>query len=357
MPVDYTFLLDAQARERIQIAKLGNYSDVRYGDFKITAAEVRAWAQNLAKLPGGRAPIDFDHKADKPGAARDTEAAGWITGVALEDGVPTATVEWTDKGRDAITNKRYLFISPTYGPWTDESGSTTPDVLQGAALTNKPFLNMAPVVNLARAEVGFAEEVAGDVIIEAPSDSRPSMPTISIKTLDALGLPKDADEAAIESAVTQLQAEPKTLEAQATEAGMVLLSTADHDALKGEAEKAGALEVRVKTLEDAAKASEFEAEFTKCLEAGRVDAKDETKAEWRELYDAAPQVALKRMASLPKIVNTTAQGSGGHSDDAGDAPAGVDVEAFELDQKVQAHMAANPGTDYLKALEAVQKER
>jgi phage I-like protein len=276
--------------------------------------------------------------------------------VELDGKTPVATVEWTDKGREAIENKRYLFISPTYGPWTDEHGSTTPDVLQGAALTNKPFLNMAPVVNLSRADV-FAEEVGrGDEITAPPSDSRAVMPTTSPKILEALGLPEDADEPKVLSAITDLRAEPKSLDAQAKEAGMVLLSQADHDALKGEADKAGALELRVQTLEQSAKDAEFEGAYTKALEAGKVDATDETKGEWRELFDAAPAVTVKRLAALPQVVNTKPQGKGGGDPEIGEAPKGVDPEAYELDQRVKAFMAEHPDTDYLKALDAVQKE-
>jgi phage I-like protein len=356
MPADaYCFLLDASARERIQIAKLGSYSDERYGDFAITAAEVRDWAANLAKLPGGRAPIDKDHLADKPGAARNTEAQGWITAVELDDGVPVATVEWTPKGREAIENKEYLFISPSYGPWTDEQGTTTANVLQGAALTNKPFLNMAPVVNLARAEFAtLTAEPTGEA-----ADSRASMPTISPKILDALGVAQDADEATALSAITELQAKPeqKSLEAQAADEGKVLLSREDHDKLKGDADKAGALTVRLDAIESERATEKFDAAFEKAKGEGRLDAKDETRELHKGIYDADPERSLKLLASLPVIVNTTAHGNGGHTADTGDVPAGVDADAFELDQRVQAHMASNPGTDYLKALDAVQKER
>lgn len=135
-----------EPRSRIQIAKLGTgFKDARYGVFDITEAEVQSWARNLSLLPGGRAAIDFDHMADRPGPARRTEAAGWITAVALEDGVPMAAVEWTPKGQNAIRDKEYLFFSPAYGSWTDEKGQTHPNTLIGGALSNRPFLNMPTV--------------------------------------------------------------------------------------------------------------------------------------------------------------------------------------------------------------------
>jgi hypothetical protein len=57
-------------------------------------------------------------------------------------------------------------------------------VLQGGALTNKPFLNMAPVVNLARADAFATESRAA----EPAADSRAAMPDMTPKILDALGL-------------------------------------------------------------------------------------------------------------------------------------------------------------------------
>lgn len=146
----FSILLDAPATatSQVQIAKLGDYSDGRYGDFKITADDVAQWRENLARLPGGRALIDEDHKADQPQPHRDTEADGWITGIELEDGEPVATCEWTPKGQKALEEKRYLFVSPVFGDYTDDSGTVYPQTLMGVSLTNKPFLNM-PTVQLA----------------------------------------------------------------------------------------------------------------------------------------------------------------------------------------------------------------
>lgn len=178
-------VLDAPSTpaSRIQIAKLGKgYKDARYGTFDITAREVQSWAQNLFRLPGGRAPIDLDHSADRPGAARNTEAAGWITAVELADGVPTATVEWTSVGRSAIEDKRYLFFSPTYGPYTDEQGATHPDTLVGGALTNRPFLHM-PTVCLSAAAAS-----------ELPAESTQG---VSAAAADTMRLQAEIDRACI----------------------------------------------------------------------------------------------------------------------------------------------------------------
>lgn len=152
MADQFTILLDAPdtPTSRIQIAKLGeNFEHGKYGKFAITRDDVQTWQRNLALLPGGRAPIDEDHAADR--LPRRTEASGWITGITLDGDTPMADVEWTDKGTDAITSKRYLFISPTYGKFRDEHGDVHDNTLIGAALTNRPFLSL-PTLTLASDE-------------------------------------------------------------------------------------------------------------------------------------------------------------------------------------------------------------
>jgi phage I-like protein len=148
----YTVVLDApdRPRSRIQIAQLGEFKDNRYGEFAIGREDVENWRANLSKLPGGRALIDLDHSADR--SPRRTEAAGWITGIDWDGDTPVADVEWTPVGKDAIEQQRYLFFSPTYGPFKDETGTVHDNVLQGGALTNKPFLTSMPALTLASEE-------------------------------------------------------------------------------------------------------------------------------------------------------------------------------------------------------------
>lgn len=146
--MEFITVLDAPATDstaRIQIAKLGSFEHGNYGKFQITQEQVESWRDNLAKLPGGHAPIDLDHSADR---GRGTEAAGWITGIEIEDGKPMADVEWTPLGRAALSEKRYRFISPTFSEHKkDEAGQDLGDTLVGAGLTNRPHLNM-PAISL-----------------------------------------------------------------------------------------------------------------------------------------------------------------------------------------------------------------
>lgn len=149
---DYQVLLDSPGTvtSRIQIAQLGDFKHGSYGEFSITPNDVEAWQRNLARLPGGRAPIDLDHRSDR--SPRNTEAAGWITAVDLDGDRPMAEVEWTPVGRQAIEEKRYLFFSPSYGRHKTETGEVIDNTLTGGALTNKPFLGSLPTITLAAEE-------------------------------------------------------------------------------------------------------------------------------------------------------------------------------------------------------------
>lgn len=150
--MDTRLLLDApgEPRNRIQIAQLGEFDHSRYGKVSITADDIKQWQTNLQHLPGGRALIDLDHRADR--MPRNTEAAGWITDISLDGDKAWGTVEWSDLGRKAITDKRYLFFSPSFGKFKNETGETYDNTLQGGALTNKPYLTRMATVSFAAPE-------------------------------------------------------------------------------------------------------------------------------------------------------------------------------------------------------------
>ncbi len=166
--MDTRLLLDApgQPTSKIQVAALGDFTHKSYGDFSLTEADIQDWKRNLEHLPGKRALIDLDHRADRQ--PRNTEAAGWITDVAMEDGIPTATVQWTPVGRKAIEESRYSFFSPTFGTFTNERGEKYDNTLIGGALTNRPHLTSMRSVSLASPErVEMADEryVYGDIYL------------------------------------------------------------------------------------------------------------------------------------------------------------------------------------------------
>lgn len=333
---------DGAPRSRIQVAELGAFWHGRYGDFKITAEQVASWQRNFQAHYNGEVPIDLDHATDKGGSS---EAAGWIKALQVEGSKVYADVEWTPLGAAAIAEKRYRYISPTYGLLKDERGKPLGDALMRAGLTNNPHFRHMPAITLSAAVEEFAERRPPK---EPGSDSRPAMSDL-LKTLAKLhGLPEDADEAKVLEAATAAAKPPpptdtKTLEAMAQAEGKVLLTADQVATLTADAAKG------VKAETDLA-ALTFETAYKAALSKGRIDAKPETREMHAQIFELDREKSLKLLESLPEgVVNLTARGEGG---DAAEVPTGYDADSVLLDRKVQARMA-DKHEDYPTALSAV----
>lgn len=352
-----TTLAEGEApRSRIQVAELGSFWDPRYGDFEINGTMLSNWQKLLGSYFQGEISIDLDHSTDKPGGS--SEAAGWIKGLDQlgADGQTRtprevwATVEWTSLGADAVRDKRYRYVSPTFrDDLKDQKGKSLGPALLRAALTNNAFLRNMAAVSLA-ADTTFAERrPSPSPESVAVPDSRSAMDTV--KLTKALGLPEDADEAKILAAVAERQPDDtRTLEQRAEAEGKVLLSQADHDALKTKGAKADDAIERIQTLETERATERFELAYKTALTEGRVhpavkDGVDETKALHQATYEAAPEQALKLLASLPKQVNLSAQGSGGGAPGAA-GPTKIDGYTVDEDR-----------TRLLERAEAIATER
>lgn len=363
--MEFCTVLDATDATRIQIAKLGNFEHARYGKFSITEDQVALWKANLAKLPGGQAPIDLDHSPER---GKGTEAAGWITDIDIEDGKPMASVEWTPLGKAALSEKRYRFVSPTYGEAKDETGKEIGETLVGAGLTNRPHLNM-PAISLsadydswlARAYTLSTDFVALD---GESADSRRPM-ELTADFLKLAGIEDEAEQKkildlaaedgvedvkvleAIEAAKPEPKKddpdEPKTLDQLAKENGKIVLDSGAYEQLRTGA-SAG---VESKKQLDA---MTFETAFDAAKRKGLAVEAD------REFYTELPlDTAVKRLEKAPQIVNVRALGKD-VSTEALDAPGGVDAKAYQLDQEVRKYMAEKDmkPDEYVKALHAVE---
>ncbi|MBP2231778.1 phage I-like protein [Azospirillum agricola] len=166
------------------------------------AAVVRA---SLAAAPHGVLAIDYDHAADlaapKGGSA---PAAGWITGMEVNAyGEVWADVEWTEAGARAIASKEYRFLSPSF-LYAEKDRAITRVI--GAALVNRPALPQ--LTALAHAH--------GD-----------RMDPFLAVLLEALGLPKTADQSTAVAAVTTLKAGTGPATALCAAAGLAAGATAE----------------------------------------------------------------------------------------------------------------------------------
>jgi hypothetical protein len=138
---------------------------------------------------GGREIIcDFEHRFEDPSLTSDTSAAAWITNLAVnkERGL-VGDLKFTDAGAQAVTSRRLRFLSPV---WTLDADGR-PDRLRSVALTNKPAIPVACVLNRAPQPVNQPVEETK----ENPMD----------KLKELLGLAADASDEDVVAAVTALQ--------------------------------------------------------------------------------------------------------------------------------------------------------
>lgn len=346
----------------IQIAKQGSFTDPRYGDFAITQEDFDSWVQNFQRVSRGSLPIDPDHRPEKAG---DTSAVGWVTDLEQRGQELWAKPAWNSLGTELVSDQRYRFISPSYTPnYKNDEGDSFGTALVGVALTNRPFLEGMAEVSLSKV---FAEEVTepqtGTTVVRGSStqpitwtttdstnanpkvaDSRAQMPELS-KIAQALELSDDASEEQILDAIKEATKEPeapKTLDKLADEQDKVVLSKDTVDQLVADA-KAGAEAAR--TLHE----QRFTQAFDKALSQGRVDAKDETRENFKGIYELDADKAVALLDSLPKVVNTEPKGSGGSD---GDVPEGYDRDRYLLSQKAEAY-AEEHNVDFITALEKV----
>ena len=89
-------------------------------------------------------PIDENHATDLAAPhGGQAPALGWMTNLCTEaGGAIWAQVEWTDRGREALSKREYRYISPVFA--SNASGEIT--AILRAALTNNPNLSL-PALN------------------------------------------------------------------------------------------------------------------------------------------------------------------------------------------------------------------
>jgi phage I-like protein len=125
------------------ILPAGEFVTRQYGKLEFTQEFLQTLVQNWRdKVLGEREPfIDSDHDWGK--------ANGWIKDLqARADGL-YAKIDWTQLGRDNLSEKLYKYFSADIGSAVDlKTGEETYPVLIGAALTNVPQMNMMPPAHL-----------------------------------------------------------------------------------------------------------------------------------------------------------------------------------------------------------------
>jgi hypothetical protein len=131
----------------IPLFKTGRYRHAKFGTWDISRQTFDGFLHNFAKK--GRVPVDLEHGPERGGSS---EAAGWITALKVVGNTLRATIQWTKLGADAIRERRFLYISPTWSfDGRDEHGASVGPKLIGAGLTNRPHFESFPALNLSAA--------------------------------------------------------------------------------------------------------------------------------------------------------------------------------------------------------------
>ena len=177
---------DGGAPEFIQLAPAGRFGTVDgRGPYRIDDVNAVV-AASMAHAP---LPIDENHSIDLAAPkGGSSPARGWITELhARADGV-WGRVEWTEAGKALLADRAYRGISPALmiGP-----GGRVSSIVR-ASLVNIP--NLPDLATLHAAQNASTEETTMDLS----------------KLREALGLPADADEAAIVAAATAARTASQT---------------------------------------------------------------------------------------------------------------------------------------------------
>ena len=196
----------------VQLCPFGNFP----GEKSMQVCDRAAFEQLISDWRANGAKeilMDFEHQSEVERIDSDTRAAAWISNLAIDDerGL-VGDVKFTDQGAEAVSNRRLRFLSCTW--YTDKAGR--PTKMTTVALTNKPNIPVAPILNKG--------PVPGVKNVEGKKGS--AMDIEKLKT--ALGLPAEATEEQVLAAIKEGQdAKAKAAEMQAKAEKAALEKEAD----------------------------------------------------------------------------------------------------------------------------------
>lgn len=278
-------------------------------------------ARTLAGAKGEMLLLDFNHASQSPQS--DSRAAGWVTGLRVEDGFIVGDVEWTAAGRASIGDLEYRFLSPTF---TTIGKSKKIDRILSVALVNYPAIHalakvasakeepaMDKTIEDIRAALGLGDDATGEQILDGVN-SAITAAAIGTAAIDALKLNDDADAAAVTEAVTKFAASG----AGAPDPAKFVPIAGYND-----------MRERLEALETVNTASAAEAAVSGAISAGKV-----TPA----MKDWALDYATKDLDGFNKYVASAAPLGKGKADLAGDPP---DADASQLTDADRAVISAS----------------
>lgn len=305
-PNEIALLSDGEVPSTVQICRTGDFIHQEYGDFSITTQTLMEFKRNFdERVKGCDIAIDYFHEADK-------KAAGWVKQVLIsDDGAKLlAEVEWTPAAKQMLKDRELRYLSPDFDTeWIrPDTGQIYANVLNGAGLTNRPFLkDMEPIVASEKGNSMTLDELKKEN--KKLSDELMEVKKVEGEKEKMLG----DSQAKIAQLEADIAAKMKELEAlKSASAGV-------------EKEKEAVMAENAQ-LKEAAKLAEKEGEFAKLLSEGKAVPAQK---------DAFIKGDVASFAKLAEKVNLDSKGHGG----AGEAD-DFEKKVFKLaEEKVKAGIA------------------
>lgn len=142
-------LSEGQNTSWLQATPIGLFKHPVYGDLDFRPPALREFEKNFREnVRGQQLNIDFGHES-----FRD-DAAGWVQDIEIRTSESDSKnnglwylVRWTPNGITSLSDEAYRYFSIDFATiWKDPTGKVFKNVLQGGALTNRPYMKgMAPV--------------------------------------------------------------------------------------------------------------------------------------------------------------------------------------------------------------------
>lgn len=172
---------------KVQVLRIGKFSDPRYGNFEIKLSDLESMVQNFeSKIRGVDIAVDYFHESDKI-------AAGWMQRLYIEENKLFADVKWTQSAYKCLAEGELRYVSADFMfEYTDnETGKKFGPTLLGAGLTNRPVIKeMNPIIELKEGESTMDLEKRCQELEEKLAELGAAMD----KLKPAAGKGKDADD-------------------------------------------------------------------------------------------------------------------------------------------------------------------
>lgn len=256
--------------------------------YDVAGRDGRAWvnpnpAQVIARtlnFNSGRDPvIDYEHATDrKAPKGEPAPASGWFKEFELREGAIWGRAEWTSRAAQMVAAKEYRYLSPVFAfnPQTREIL-----YLERAGLTNDPNLVLTALNSTQNTESENMDKV---------------------KLRAALGLPDDADDAAIDVAIAKGRTALNAANSSNQQVDLErYVPRAQHEAVVSEL---NSVKATTAAAEKTAFETKVEAALSAAIVAGKLvpSAKDDYKAMCST--EAGLASFESAMAKAPKVVNT-----------------------------------------------------